>query len=53
MPVTINEVMLETVEAPPTAPAQTQPARQPPPDMEAIAVALRRDQSRRERLWAD
>jgi hypothetical protein len=53
MPVTINEVMLETVEAPPTIPAQTQPTRQPPPDMEAIAVALRRDQSRRERLWVD
>lgn len=53
MPVTIEEVMLETVEAPAATPAQPQPARQPPPDMEAIAVALRREQSRSERLWTD
>ena len=52
MPVSIEEVTLETVEAPPAAPAPP-PTRQPPPDMEAIAVALRREQSRRERLWTD
>ncbi|WP_372617561.1 hypothetical protein [Falsiroseomonas sp.] len=53
MPVTIEDVTLETVEAPPSAPEPTPPQRQPPPDIEAIMVALRRELSRRERLWTD
>jgi hypothetical protein len=53
MPVTIQDVTLETVEAPSAEPTPPAPQRQPPPDMEAILVALRREQSRRDRLWTD
>jgi hypothetical protein len=53
MPVTIQDVTLETVEAPSAEPPPAAPSRPPQPDMEAILVALRREQSRRERLWAD
>jgi hypothetical protein len=52
MPVTIDNVSLEAVEAPATPPPP--PAERPaPPDIEAILVALRREHSRRERLWTD
>jgi hypothetical protein len=53
MPVTIEDVTLETVEAPADVSPPAPPQRPPPPDMEAIMVALRREQSRRERLWTD
>ena len=52
MPVTIQDVTLEPVEAPANPPPPP-PERAPAPDMDAILVALRREQSRRERLWTD
>ena len=53
MPVTIQDVSVETVEAPAAVPAGAAAPRPAPPDMEAIMTALRREQSRRERLWVD
>lgn len=53
MPVSIQDVTLETVEAPVAEPPPATRQRPPPPDMEAILVALRREASRRERLRTD
>ncbi len=53
MPLTIQDVSLESYTPPSPGPADPGATSEPPPDMDRIRRELRRERDRQTRLWTD